>query len=408
MILYNLINVSGLHQLKFFRCNSNIRAISLQSSKNKFERLYHSSSSKLNSFQEGIEVIIKSSGKKGIIKEKLKGGWYSCVIQEGIDIQLLKVRSSSIEIPVDKNPVIDKSVNLIRNVLENNLEEDISNYEIPYLIPPDIHSKTKRWVLFSDLHVKSSSIETCDRVLFEVNDAAAKRDAGIIFLGDFWHVRGALSVELLNRIMKSLRSWTQPVIMIPGNHDQVSLGGSIHALEPLLYAFPPEQGILISEPAICLGALWIPYRRDANLMKAILRAGNNNPDVGIIFCHADVKGAFMNDNMLCKEGIEVENFPSNIPIFSGHFHKPHTMKRGNSQLRYLGSPYQTSLSEAEQIKYLYCLQSISQNIDDSNSSKSKTKWIEEERWPINIGKKYYKVLVVLLNYFTISRLSSII
>jgi hypothetical protein len=40
-------------------------------------------------------------------------------------------------------------------------------------------------------------------------------------IGDFWHVRGALCVDLLNRVLASLKQWTQPVIMIPGNHDQV-------------------------------------------------------------------------------------------------------------------------------------------------------------------------------------------
>ena len=39
--------------------------------------------------------------------------------------------------------------------------------------------------------------------------------------GDFWHVRGALCVDLLNRVLTALKQWTQPVIMIPGNHDQV-------------------------------------------------------------------------------------------------------------------------------------------------------------------------------------------
>lgn len=77
-------------------------------------------------------------------------------------------------------------------------------------------------MIFSDLHVKSSSIEVCEEVLLRVHEEAQKRDAGIIFLGDFWHVRGALSVELLNRVLKALRKWEQPVIMIPGNHDQVS------------------------------------------------------------------------------------------------------------------------------------------------------------------------------------------
>jgi DNA repair exonuclease SbcCD nuclease subunit len=59
-------------------------------------------------------------------------------------------------------------------------------------------------------------------VLDAVHEAALERGAGIIFLGDFWHVRGDLKVELLNRILKCLRKWSQPVIMIPGNHDQVS------------------------------------------------------------------------------------------------------------------------------------------------------------------------------------------
>jgi DNA repair exonuclease SbcCD nuclease subunit len=77
-------------------------------------------------------------------------------------------------------------------------------------------------VIFSDLHVKSASIEVCEEVLHRVHQEALERNAGIIFLGDFWHVRGALSVELLNRVLKSLRKWEQPVIMIPGNHDQVS------------------------------------------------------------------------------------------------------------------------------------------------------------------------------------------
>lgn len=127
-----------------------------------------------------------------------------------------------------------------------------------------------------------------------------------------------------------------------GNHDQVSLGGSTHSLEPLMYAFAPDQILMISEPTICLGALWIPYRRDHSLMKTILRegtAGNveGSGGVSIIYCHADIRGASMNDGMKCMEGIEVSDFPTNIPIYSGHFHKPHTVstncfRRGKSDV----------------------------------------------------------------------------
>lgn len=88
---------------------------------------------------------------------------------------------------------------------------------------PAMHSKFSQWIIFSDLHVKGSSIEACEEVLAAVHEAALEKNAGILFLGDFWHVRGSLNVELLNRVLKALRKWTQPVIMIPGNHDQVWL-----------------------------------------------------------------------------------------------------------------------------------------------------------------------------------------
>lgn len=116
----------------------------------------------------------------------------------------------------------------------NALQASVSNNEkvkslakqvvdLPVIIPPQAHQDCKNWVIFSDLHVKSASIDVCEEVLHQVHQAAVDRNAGVVFLGDFWHVRGSLSVELLNRVLKALGKWTQPVIMIPGNHDQVSI-----------------------------------------------------------------------------------------------------------------------------------------------------------------------------------------
>ena len=81
--------------------------------------------------------------------------------------------------------------------------------------------------------------------------------------------------------------------------------------------------------------------------------------------------------------------------------------------RYVGSPYQTSLSEAGQEKYLYCmnsktgLQSNNNNDTNSNSNNNNNNsynsngknlsdsncynWREEDRWPIDIGRKYFRV-----------------
>ena len=101
----------------------------------------------------------------------------------------------------------------------------------------------------------------------------------------------------------------------------------MHALEPIKYAFKAEQVLLISEPVMCMNALWIPYRRDPLLMKEILGSVNTTAsDATAIFCHADVCGAYMNDGMKSKEGLDISHFPQHLPIYSGHFHKPQTVR----------------------------------------------------------------------------------
>ncbi len=368
--------------------------------------------------REGLEVKIRTTTgavKHGHLMEKSRGGWWKVMIR-GENDEVLSVRTSTIEPVVNTTSIANNTQNvaptpssnaklvseyvddlgLIGLVEDNSIqskvkssaqvEKEIPPYSLQRVEPPSIHKNTKKWIIFSDLHVKSTSIETCEEVLALVHEEALKKQAGIMFLGDFWHVRGNLDVELLNRVLRSLGKWTQPVIMIPGNHDQVTLGGAVHSLEPLLYAFKSEQIFMISEPVVCMGALWVPYRRDPLLMKSILKAGGECRDVTTVYCHADVKGAYMNDGMRSKEGLEISSFPANLPIYSGHFHKPHTMTKGRSSIRYVGSPYQTSLSEASQDKFLYCMEC------EFDASRNTYQWREAERWTIDVGKKYFKAL----------------
>ena len=44
--------------------------------------------------------------------------------------------------------------------------------------PPETHAKTTRWIIFSDLHVKGASIDTCEEVLQTVHETAVARKAG--------------------------------------------------------------------------------------------------------------------------------------------------------------------------------------------------------------------------------------
>ncbi len=181
-----------------------------------------------------------------------------------------------------------------------------------------VHSRTfpwaepnntpSRWVVFSDIHVSHGTLAVCEEVLARTHAEARARGAGILFLGDFWHVRGSLRVEQLNRVLQSLRLWGDtPCIMIPGNHDQVDVEGTTHALTPLSFAL--EHCKIISQSEIFLGALWLPYRRDLQqLQDSIADAFSVDasqhpatPRPRAIFCHADVAGASMSAGTMMHE-----------------------------------------------------------------------------------------------------------
>ncbi|CBJ48405.1 DNA double-strand break repair rad50 ATPase [Ectocarpus siliculosus] len=240
------------------------------------------------------------------------------------------------------------------------------------------HATMKEWLVFSDLHVSPASLAVSLEVLDRVNEEAMKRSAcGIAFLGDFWHARGSLKVDLLVPVMEHLATWTRPVVMIPGNHDQVTLGGGMHALTPLQFAFTdPMQALVLSEPTLFLGALWIPHRRNNTEMEGLL-GSDEARGAGAIFCHVDIKGAAMNGDVSSHSGIPRSAFPPNVPAFSGHVHKPHTLGGRDGFIRYVGSPYQTALSESGQSKALIVL--------DAET------WEEKELVPLDIGRRFFRV-----------------
>eukprot|EP00873_Tetraselmis_striata_P041002 jgi/Tetstr1/461266/TSEL_006393.t1 len=206
----------------------------------------------------------------------------------------------------------------------------------------------KEWIVFSDLHVCAASLETSLAVLRTVKREAAARGAGVLFLGDFWHHRGSLPVEPLNAVLDEFAGWSAPTLMLVGNHDQVTAGGMLHALAPLQHCAPCIH--VFEQPSLFMGALWLPYRADPRkLSDAVAAAG----DVAAIFAHVDVVGAYMNETFQARDGVKPELFPAAVPVFTGHYHRRHTVE--GTAIHYVGSPYQVSRSEAGQAKALTVL-----------------------------------------------------
>jgi hypothetical protein len=190
-------------------------------------------------FEVGDEVMVECDPDSstpcisGTIEEVRGGGWYTlCLSDDAIRVkkrgsQLQKKdfvqaladeynASSEIleEAPLPNVQIIDLD-SVLHHSLINNVDDVLKNSEVIEQLN-SCHTKCRRWIIFSDLHVMPSTLTTCIQVLDFVHNTAIKRQAGILFLGDFWHHRGFVRVDCLNAVLETMSKWKVPSIMIPG------------------------------------------------------------------------------------------------------------------------------------------------------------------------------------------------
>ena len=209
-----------------------------------------------------------------------------------------------------------------------------------------VYRKTKM-LLFSDLHLSPRTYVTCMKVLRRVHQEAVQRQISVGFLGDFFdkvHSQGTLPVNILNELMRFFETeWSVPMVMIPGNHDYFDAAETEHGLTPFAYA--SKHITVLDNPTVINRQLWVPWRRSTETISRIL---NEHTGVDVIFGHFDIVGFKMSQTQVSTEGVSVTDFPAGIPVYSGHYHTP----QQHGSIRYLGSPYQLTLSEAEDKKAL--------------------------------------------------------
>ena len=85
--------------------------------------------------------------------------------------------------------------------------------------------------------------------------------------------------------------------------------------------------------------------------------------------------------VLAQRGLGVEEFPCDVPVYTGHYHNPHSLwgREGARRhpIMYVGSQWQTSMSEAHEDKRMLLL----------DASKG---WQVHEEIPVHVGRRHFR------------------
>jgi len=199
-------------------------------------------------------------------------------------------------------------------------------------------------LLFSDMHLSSRTADVAFEVLERVRAEAKQRGAAVGFLGDFFdepHRTGSIDVHVMNRLRDYLSDvWDVDMIMIPGNHDATNTQANIHAIHTLP-SFNSRIRVIDTPTVLNGDQLWFPWLRDPEENSAMLQAFKDSP-ARVVFGHFDIKGFRLARSHLSTVGVTLDTFLDSWKIYTGHYHQPQQTRN----VRYLGSPYQLSASDA--------------------------------------------------------------
>lgn len=206
------------------------------------------------------------------------------------------------------------------------------------------------------------------KVLEEISLYARGKDA-ILFGGDLFHQRGAVSTDVLFGTYQAIKrmSWYHggAMCMIPGNHDYSDRAGSIHSLLGLkseeeyaptiqdsswsLYEVKDEK-----EPWNIKVNIWtIPYQESKENFKLAIKdlrklmlSTNKSAKFNILLAHQGIQGSIVGSDFVLssQHDISVDDIPDwfNLCLF-GHYHKHQKIK---DNAYYIGASHQHNWGDA--------------------------------------------------------------
>lgn len=191
-------------------------------------------------------------------------------------------------------------------------------------------------VLISDIHYTVQNLDLCTKALYQAMDKAKELGVELIIAGDLNDskavIRGEVANELIHVFKATYHKGTRTVV-IPGNHDLLSVKDNAHSLN-----FLRPYTVLLDSPQSLYKMHLIPYQITN---EAFLKAIEGLKDGTIVIAHQGFKGAnlgsyFKDDSSVDPAAVK------HLKIFSGHYH----MHQDIGTVTYIGSPFTHTFGEA--------------------------------------------------------------
>lgn len=211
---------------------------------------------------------------------------------------------------------------------------------------PSLQTAEWRFVVFTDLHVGAKTIDRALALLERVRETAKHYQCPAVCIGDFWDQRAALAVRHLDLVQREFEKWGEEgvqLIIVPGNHDQVSMDGEVNAVR-IFDAFPHITVATepYADPERKLA--FMPWREEPEKQAEMFEALPG--DGWTIFAHVEVKGALANSGKASAGRVTVEQIEAHArACYCGHYHG--RQKLGD-RTWYIGSPFEMNFGERDE------------------------------------------------------------
>lgn len=233
-----------------------------------------------------------------------------------------------------------------------------------------------KYLVFSDAHLHpwsefatpdpkylTSRLKLQIQAITDVLEQARKDKATVLFLGDLFHQRGSVKTQVFNLAYNLFAEYTDvPVIMIEGNHDNVT--NSIHSastLEPFTHLpnvtlIPEYDSFTVPNTQDTITA--VSYGDEYAHLKEFIKS---NPAT-ILMAHLGVEGAMGAGNSKLEGAFTVSDlYPDTFGVvLLGHYHKSQYLAPNTL---YVGNPVAQNFGDANMHKGYYSFETKDGNLD---------------------------------------------